>query len=460
MRRSRALLAAGAAFVVGAIGVTVAIVSSPPTSDDRPNILLIVTDDQRADTLDVMPAVRRWFVDGGMSFSTAYATTPLCCPSRASFLTGQLLHNHGIDDNEENVATLRAVQRHTVQSALDRVGYRTSLIGKLFNNWPNDVDPAYFDRWATTPFVTYSGDQWNVNGDERTVTRNAITYLGDLFLDFASDMESEDRTPWFSLVGFMAPHIPEVPMTLEPRYESLRFAPVAMTAARGELDRSDKPDYVRRRPLRSADLIDDLRVRQLRALVAVDDQIDRMIRRLDALGELDHTLVILTSDNGVFWGEHGLFQKGAPYLEAVHVPLMLRWPGHVAAGKVDDGLVGLLDIAPTILAAARAPSLVEPDGLDLLDRTRRRERLLLEFRRVEGDYVPTWNAILTRTWIFVEYRGIHTNAITREYYDLTGDPEQLVNVFKDGNPADDPDGRALHAELRTMMRCIGVTCRR
>jgi arylsulfatase A-like enzyme len=194
--------------------------------------------------------------------------------------------------------------------------------------------------------------------------------------------------------------------------------------------------------------------------VAVDDQIDRMLRRLDALGELDHTMVILASDNGVFWGEHGLFQKSAPYLEAVHVPLMLRWPGHVATGMVDDRLVGLLDIAPTILAAAQVPSPIEPDGMNLLDRTRGRERLLLEFRRVEGDYVPTWDAIVTRKWIFVEYRGIHTNTITREYYDLTGDPGQLVNLFKDGNAANDPDGRTLHADLRTMMHCMGVTCRR
>jgi arylsulfatase A-like enzyme len=258
----------------------------------------------------------------------------------------------------------------------------------------------------------------------------------------------------------MAPHIPEEPMTLEPRYETLEFPPLALTAARGELDRSDKPDYVRRRPLRSADQIEGLRVPQLRALVAVDDQIDRMLRRLDALGELDHTMVILASDNGVFWGEHGLFQKSAPYLEAVHVPLMLRWPGHVATGMVDDRLVGLLDIAPTILAAAQVPSPIEPDGMNLLDRTRGRERLLLEFRRVEGDYVPTWDAIVTRKWIFVEYRGIHTNTITREYYDLTGDPGQLVNLFKDGNAANDPDGRTLHADLRTMMHCMGVTCRR
>jgi arylsulfatase A-like enzyme len=459
MRRSRALLATGAAFVVGAIGVAVAIVSTPPTIDDRPNILLIVTDDQRADTLHVMPAVQRWFVDEGVRFPFAYATTPLCCPSRASILTGQQLHNHGIDDNEEDATTLRAVQRHTLQSALDRVGYRTSLFGKLFNNWPNDVDPAHFDRWATTPFVTYSGARWNVNGVERTVRQDAITYLGDLFVEFASDSEAHDRVPWFSLVGFMAPHLDE-PMTLPPGYEALRFPPLGLTAARWESDRSDKPDYVRRLARKRADEIEARRLPALRSLVAVDDQIDRMMRRLDALGELDHTMVIFASDNGVFWGEHGLFQKSAPYQEAIHVPLMLRWPGHVGTGTVDERLVGLLDIAPTILAAARAPSPVAADGIDLLDPEQRRERLLLEFRKLEGEDVPTWSAIITRGWIFVEYEEIRNDGIAHEYYDLVRDPGQLLNLLGDASTANDPDTVALDTELRAMMQCIGVTCRR
>ena len=458
MRRSLVPLATAAIVVLVAIGWRAGFLLTPPTVGDRPNILLIVTDDQRFDTLDVMPAVRRWFVDGGTSYSTAYAVTPLCCPSRASILTGRYLHNHGIDDNEEDVETLSAVQRHTVQAALDGVGYRTGLFGKLFNNWPNDTDPAHFDRWATTPFVTYSGARWNVNGDVRTVDQDAITYLGDLFVDFASDAEGQDRTPWFGLVGFMAPHLDE-PMTLDPRYEDLRFPPLALTAARWESDRSDKPDYVREQARKRTDEIEARRLPHLRSLVAVDDQIDRMMRRLDALGELDHTLVILTSDNGVFWGEHGLYQKSAPYVEAMHVPLMVRWPGHVEAGAVDDRLVGLIDLAPTILVAAQASSSVVPDGENLLGQARGREQLLLEFRKLEGESVPTWNAIITRTWIFAEYRGVRTG-IAHEYYDLTRDPGQLLNLLGDGSATDDPDARTLHTDLRTMMRCAGVTCHR
>jgi arylsulfatase A-like enzyme len=232
-----------------------------------------------------------------------------------------------------------------------------------------------------------------------------------------------------------------------------------LTAARWESDRSDKPDYVREQARKRTDEIEARRLPHLRSLVAVDDQIDRMMRRLDALGELDHTMVILTSDNGVFWGEHGLYQKSAPYLEAMHVPLMVRWPDHVEAGAVDDRLVGLIDVAPTILAAAQASSPVVRDGEDLLGQARGRERLLLEFRKLEGESVPTWNAIIARTWIFAEYRGVRTG-IAHEYYDLTRDPGQLLNLLGDGSAADDPDARTLHTDLRTMMRCAGATCHR
>jgi arylsulfatase A-like enzyme len=454
VRPPRTLSLVTALALLAAIGGTVLLISR---SDDRPNILLIVTDDQRFDTLHGMPAVSRWFVDGGVTFSSAYTTTPLCCPSRASVLTGQYMHNHGIDDNVEDADRLQRVQRRTVQAALRKAGYRTGLFGKLFNNWPNEIDPSFFDRWATTPFVTYTEDEWNVNGVVRPVYQNSVSYLGDLFLDFASTGEQQDRRPWFALVGFMAPHLP---ITLEPRYASIDVPPVQMTAARREVDRSDKPPYVRQNPLRHGSGIDDRRVAALRSLIAVDDQIDRMMRRLEDLGELDETLVILLSDNGYLWGEHGLFQKSAPYQETVHVPMTARWPGHILPGSTDDRLVGLLDVAPTVLAAAEMTLPPRLDGVDLLGDGPGREQLLLEFRKLEGEEVPSWSAIVTHTSIFVEYRAVGGGLIAREYYDLANDPEQLVNLFGDGDPTNDPDARTLSSDLRSMMGCAGVTCPR
>jgi arylsulfatase A-like enzyme len=247
---------------------------------------------------------------------------------------------------------------------------------------------------------------------------------------------------------------------LEPRYASIDVPPVEMTAARREVDRSDKPAYVRQTTLKRGSTIDDRRVAALRSLIAVDDQIDRMMRRLDALDELDDTLVILISDNGYLWGEHGLFQKSAPYQETVHVPMAVRWPGQIEPGITDDRLVGLLDVAPTILAAAGLPLPPELDGVDLLGDGPGREQLLLEFRKLEGEPVPSWSAIVARTFLFVEYRTPGGGLITREYYDLTNDPEQLVNLFEDGDPTNDPDAQTLSAELRSMMECAGVTCPR
>ena len=454
--RAVSLLVAGV-VLLGAIAWTVTMLVRPSTVGGKPNVLLIVTDDQRFDTVGEMPALGRWFLDGGVQFSHAYTTTPLCCPSRASFLTGRYMHNHGIDDNMEDASVLRRIQRHTVQAALDGAGYRTGLFGKLFNNWPNEIDPSFFDRWATTPFVTYEGDEWNVDGVVRTLRQNAVSYVGDRFVRFASNGERDDRIPWFALVGFMAPHLP---VTLEPPYAAIDVPPVEMTPARGEVDRSDKPAYVLRNPLKQGSTIDERRVPALRSLQAVDDQIDRMMRRLEELDELDDTLAILISDNGYHWGEHGLFQKSTPYQETVHVPMMARWPGHIEPGSVDDRLTGLLDLAPTILTAADLSHPDDLDGVDLLREGPGREQLLLEFRKLEGEHVPSWSAIITRSWIFVEYRTVAGRPIGREYYDLADDPAQLVNLFGDGDPTNDPDAGTLTAELRSMMSCAGLTCPR
>ena len=112
----------------------------------------------------MMPDVARWFGAGGTRYENAFATTPVCCPARVSILTGLYAHNHGIHTNREHPDALAAVEPFMVQRALHDDGYRTALFGKYLNNWPNERDPANFDRWATTPFVAFGGEEWNVDG--------------------------------------------------------------------------------------------------------------------------------------------------------------------------------------------------------------------------------------------------------------------------------------------------------
>lgn len=421
----------------------------------RPNILLIVTDDQRFDTLDMMPHTRRWFGLGGTRFSEAFATTPLCCPARASLFTGLYAHNHGVVSNEEEPQVLAASEPLMVQRMLQHSGYRTGLFGKYLNNWPNDRDPANFDQWATTPFVTFGGDPWNVNGSIRVVDQNSTSFIGDQALDFLTGEGAKEQAPWFLSVTFMAPHMPA---TVEERYNEIPLPPLQVTAAMTERDRSDKPPFVQDRALRSIEQIDIKRAKQLRSLAAVDDQVNRIMERLKRSGELNDTLSIFLSDNGYQWGEHGLLLKSTPYMPSIRIPLFLLWPGHILAGRVDDRLVAGIDLAPTILSAVGDGTAGAFDGMDLLDPDARRSRLLLEFWKLPDYFVPSWTGLLTDEDVYVEYTD-HTGSVSfREYYRLGRDPQQLVNVLHDGNPTNDPDVTSLSKALHQLAACAGSSC--
>jgi arylsulfatase A-like enzyme len=222
-----------------------------------------------------------------------------------------------------------------------------------------------------------------------------------------------------------------------------------------ERDLDDKPWWVRHKPYRSTSRIESTRVPMLRSLVPVDDQIDRLLSELEDLGELDDTLVVFTSDNGFLWGEHHLMGKRAPYMPSVNVPFLVRWPGQVAAGRSDGSLVGLLDLAPTILTAAQAPFPHEMDGIDILDDARR--RLPLEFWGSE-ERLPTWRGVVARSWVYVEYLRDDGRIREREYYDLRKDPHQLSNVYRDGNPNNDPSVTRLEKLVQRLSTCVGHDC--
>jgi arylsulfatase A-like enzyme len=422
----------------------------------KPNILLIVTDDQREMPLaPVMPRTEEWFGSQGTAFTRAFATTPRCCPARVSFLTGLYAHNHGIYGEDVLASELAAVEPSMIQRRLHEAGYRTGLFGKYLNNWPNDRNPANFDRWATTPLVEYSGAAWNVGGITRVVTENSTTFIGDTSLAFVEAADADDEVPWFLHVGFMAPHLPS---DVEPRYEDVTVPPLRLSPAMTEQDRRDKPAFVAERRLRTVSQIRSKRDRQLRSLVAVDDQIDRLMTRLESLGELENTIAVFISDNGFLWGEHSLSGKSVPYLGSVRIPLYLRWPKHLAPGTVDDRLVGGIDLAPTLLAAAGLDPVVAPDGLNLLDAGASRSHLLLEFRELPRGPTPTWRAFVTCSFQYIEYLDRAGRVDFREYYRLRTDPEQLVNVLRDGRPDNDPDVVALSGMLRRLQSCAGATC--
>lgn len=419
---------------------------------ERPNVLIVITDDQRAGTLSVMPRTRRWMRRGGTAFPNAFATTPLCCPSRGSIYTGRYAHNHGVRTNDDPT---QLDQGTTLQRVAQDAGYRTAFFGKFFNRWT--MDPLYFHHWETFHGVArYRRPEMNVNGAVRSFSRYSTDLLGARASRRIRAWAEEG--PWLMYVAPFAPHAPYTPKHRDARARVGRWRG---NAAVFEEDRTDKPDWVQ---ARSSTFARGARIRrrQLRTLMAVDDLVERLMRTLGRTGQRRDTLVVFLSDHGLLWGEHGLGQKQSPYTASVKIPLLLRWPGRVAAGAVDDRLVATVDVAPTIMEAAGlapAPGAL-PDGRSLLDPGWGRDHLLLEFENRQGKAVPSWASLRSRAEQYVEYRDDAGEVVFREYYDLVNDRWQLTNLLGDADPGNDPPPGhvdALRAELGRARVCVGTS---
>jgi arylsulfatase A-like enzyme len=427
----------------------------PPTG--APNVLFVVTDDQRDpdNTLLVMPKTRRWMADGGRSFTQAFVTTPSCCPSRSSIFTGRYVHNTGV---RAQTSAAALDQRSTLQRYLKDRGYGTAMTGKYLNDWSLSTPPPYFDRYAMLKGGYYN-EYWGIDGAVRRVPDYSTTYMGTKAIEYLNAFESgNDATPWFLYVATTAPHGPRTPETM---YANAPVPPWSGNPAVNE-DVSDKPSYLSWRGPVSQSSIDSLRTSTLRTLMSVDDLVDRLFQTLQANGELDNTLVVFTADNGYHWGEHRYQTKFVPYTPAIHVPLMLRWPGRVGAGTQESRLVANVDLAPTVLEAVGiTPEPQYPvDGRSLLTSSNPRDRLLVEYWYDAANGTsspPTWASTRTPTYQYVENYG-SGGAVFREYYDLVSDPWQLTNLYADGNPGNDPPSGPLSATLAADRQCTGTAC--
>ena len=220
------------------------------------------------------------------------------------------------------------------------------------------------------------------------------------------------------------------------------------------------PAYLRQRAPADPGEVAALRTGQARTLLSVDDLVERVMGRLQATGELDDTLVFYLSDNGYSWGEHRHVGKFVPYTESIKVPFLVRWPGRLPAGTVDDRLVATVDIKPTVLAAAgiRPDPGDTVDGRSLLD-GRRRERLLAEYWRDQANApgVRDWAALRAPEWQYVENYDQPGGGTFREFYDLRRDPGMERNLLADDDPGNDPPA-TLAAELAAARTCAGASC--
>jgi arylsulfatase A-like enzyme len=449
--RLRVTLVALAASLSAAACIARPVTPSAEAPARPPNVLIFLTDDQRTG-LAAMTSTRTRFKREGTSFPNGFATTPQCCPSRASIMSGRYAHNHGVQDNP-GVANLD--QERTLQAVLQSAGYRTGFVGKFLNNWDPSVPPPHFDDWAMHGRGNYYfGGTWNINDAVRVVDEYSTTFIRRRALRFLRAGESNDARPWLLFVATPAPHGSFRP---ESKYKSARVGRWHGNPAVFESDRSDKPGWVVEKGNCHLVCGRSKRVGQLRTLMSVDDLVARVFRLLGRSGERN-TMAIFLSDNGLGWGEHGLGGKNVAYDHSARVPMYLRWPRRLAAGSVDRRIAANIDVAPTILDAARIPASEMPpmDGRSLLDEAWSRDRVLLEHWAHR-----TWASLRATDYQYIESYD-EAGAITfREYYNLVSDPWQLENLLGDGDPANDPSPSTiadLSLDLQRARSCTEQDC--
>jgi arylsulfatase A-like enzyme len=390
-----------------------------------PNFLLIITDDQRVDSVcEYMPQTQARVFDEGVTFPRAYVTTPLCCPSRASLLTGLYAHNHGVKRNPD------PLKRRTFVEALHDAGYTTAMVGKYLNSW--DGEPrSEFDFWVShaPSQAYYRNPRLNVNG-EWILHKGYTTYiLRDYALSFL-DSAAGGSAPFLLILAGHAPHAPANPPP--PDRDLYPDLPPLRPPNFNEPDVADKPRWLQQTPPLSEEQVRDLdefRRRQLQTLWSLDQSIGALLDRLAMQGRLDDTVVVFLSDNGLLLGEHRLDNKVRVYEKSIQTPLAIRYPRVFRAGAVDERLVANIDLAPTILELAGLPVPADANGRSLAPRRSTagwRTALLIEAWPDDTAYA----AAHTGDAVYVETEGD-----LAEYYDLRSDPYQLANRAGDSTVA-------------------------
>jgi N-acetylglucosamine-6-sulfatase len=446
-----------------------------PAAQARPNILVLETDDQTFDSMAVMPKTRALIGAQGTTFTRSFANYALCCPSRSTLYTGQYAHNHGVITNTPpNGGFTRLDTSNWLPLWLQAAGYRTMHVGKFLNGYGKDAPPSVppgFNDWHGTV------DPSTYNYSNYTVYENGVlrTYPGVYSTDFIAARADEliaaaapAAQPFFMSVAFVAPHsggpreADDPPglatPAVAPRYaNAFAASPLPQPASFNELDISDKPLAMQARPLLTPvriARIQEAYQQRLESLLSVDDAVASIVSALSSTGELDNTLILFTTDNGFFHGEHRIGTgKVLVYEPSIHLPLLMRGPG-VPRGATAKQLVTNADLAPTILDAADAtPGRVE-DGRSLLELVADPgvewgRELLIEGGNAQG---LTFSALRNYRWKYVE----HTDGEV-ELYDLEHDPDELVSLHPE--PAFAGLRARLASRLAVLRTCAGRTCR-
>ena len=381
-----------------------------PPLPARPNIVVILTDDQDAPSLAVMRKLLAAPGGGWTNFTTAVCNDGLCAPSRATLLTGQYSHHHGV---ERNGWIGRLDESNTLPVWLSAAGYRCAHFGKY----------SFGKRGRSRP----KPPGWDVfdgkGGLADPTFSKAIDYI-----------EHTGSEPFYLVIAPVDPHIKAKP-PLRYRTAAVDLPPLPPNI--NEVDVSDKPEYIRQlKPIAQPKLQGQAaeRVRAARALLAVDDGVQAVVEALASTGRLDNTAIFYLSDHGYSWGSHRMLWKHNPYEEVIRIPFLIRLPGQ-SENRVEPRLVSNVDVAPTICELAGIIPGRQVDGRSLLPLIQQTigewaEAALIE-KHTDPHYAGEYFGLRTADYTYVEH-----DSGEKELYDLATDPYQLENATGQPDYAD------------------------
>lgn len=444
-------------------------------TNSRPNIIFILVDDIRWDAFGCVghPFVKTPNIDRlareGAIFKNFFVTIPLCSPSRGCFLTGQYAHTHGVIDNTDH--SKLSHQLETFPRWLHDAGYETSFVGK-WHMGNDDTPRPGFDHWmGLRGQGVYLNPNLNVDGK----VAHFEGYITDILNARAAEfVRAKHQKPFLLYLGHKAVHDPFTPPERDkglyttnpiPRPPSiddnLEGKPVLRRKveppprAGGNPPKTAAFDDEAERPM-TGRVPERIVRQQLRTLMAVDEGVGQLLKALKETGQLDNTMIVFTSDNGFFWGEHHLGDKRWAYEESIRDPLFIRFPRLIPAGTIRTQMVLNIDIAPTLadLAGAKAPGKIQGRSLLPLlkdDRAPWRDAALFEYYQ-EKRYprTPTWQAVRTDKWKYIHYTELEG---MDELYNLRSDPYEMTNVIK----LEDRDGelKKLKEGLKSLLQETG-----
>jgi len=525
------VLALGLSVSLGAVAPTVTLSAvqsaspapTPQAQRGRPNVVMIMADDMRNGDLRWMPKTRRLLGSEGVRFTNSFASYPLCCPARASFLTGEYTHNHHVWSHRRPFGFTSFDDDSTLPVWLHRAGYSTLFLGKYLNGygkrpladgrpsvryvppgwtqWRGSIDgglPSDDPRSGGT--YRYRDTTLNVNG---TLEPHRGEYSTRLIGHQSTNLIKKyapKTTPFFLYASYVAPHAgrpiepddppdvrrndgkithivtPAVPSSVRGRFNARISKAPGLPSERNV---SDKPAFIRNLPRinkrEKAAMLEAARQRA-EAVSVLDSQVSRTISTLRATGELHNTIVMFTSDNGYFQGEHRMRQgKTLPYEPSLRTPLLMRGPG-IPHGVNRSSPFLTIDFAPTILDAAGAALRKSIDGQPRLGVARHggggwkrpvltetgprstitgaaESRPPLKLGSTTRDDKPFSVGVRTRRYLYVEHLSGE-----KELYDMRKDHAQVRSVVD--RPAYKKDRRWLARILRDLRHCVGAECRR